>query len=224
MTITITKTKFAAAVLAVVMLVPATAYATHVFDDVPDGAFYAEPVEWAFDNGITTGTSPTTFSPLDDVTRGESVTFLKRYNDNIVMPAIEEVEDSIPSIGMEGVTSDNDVDIDSTTETLIESITLDGSGTVDAVINATVRLENAGSSQARIDVSLRLDDCSGTVLAESGYRSPATSSTFINQTVAATAHADDVAGDATIALCASKTFGGSADAVSHQTSMTAVWS
>lgn len=90
MSITITKTKFAAALMAVVMLVPATALATHVFDDVPDGAFYAVPVEWAFDNEITTGTSPSTFSPLDDVTRGESVTFLKRYHDNVVVDAIAD--------------------------------------------------------------------------------------------------------------------------------------
>lgn len=90
MSITITKTKFAAALMAVVMLVPATALATHVFDDVPDGAFYAAPVEWAFDNEITTGTSPTTFSPLDDVTRGESVTFLQRYHDNVVVDAIAD--------------------------------------------------------------------------------------------------------------------------------------
>jgi hypothetical protein len=87
MTITLTRTKLAIAVLAVVLLVPATAYATHVFDDVPDTAFYAGPVEWAFDNEITTGKSPTEFAPLDGVTRGESVTFLQRYNDNIVEPA-----------------------------------------------------------------------------------------------------------------------------------------
>jgi hypothetical protein len=38
-TITLTKSKLAIAVLAVVMLVPATALATHVFDDVPADKF-----------------------------------------------------------------------------------------------------------------------------------------------------------------------------------------
>jgi hypothetical protein len=87
MTITLTKSRLGIAVLAVVMLVPATAWANHVFTDVPDDKFYAAPVEWAFDNGITTGKTPTSFAPDDNVTRGESVTFLKRYNDNIVEPA-----------------------------------------------------------------------------------------------------------------------------------------
>ncbi len=87
MRITLTKSKLAIAVLAVAMLVPATAWANHVFTDVPDDKFYAAPVEWAFDNGITTGKTPTLFAPDDNVTRGESVTFLKRYNDNIVEPA-----------------------------------------------------------------------------------------------------------------------------------------
>ncbi len=81
MTITITKSKFALAVVAVAMLIPGAAMAFHVFDDVPDGKFFAEPVEWAFDNGITTGKTSTTFAPDDSVTRGEAVTFLKRYHE-----------------------------------------------------------------------------------------------------------------------------------------------
>lgn len=92
MTVTLTKGRLAVAILAVAMLVPATAYATHVFDDVADDAFYADPVEWAFDNSITTGKSATSFAPLDSVTRGESVTFLKRYDDNIVQPAISSIQ------------------------------------------------------------------------------------------------------------------------------------
>ena len=57
----ITKTKLAGALLAAVLTIPATAFATHTFGDVPDGKFYHDAVEWAFDNGITTGTSSTTF-------------------------------------------------------------------------------------------------------------------------------------------------------------------
>jgi hypothetical protein len=90
MTITITKGRFAAAVgaaaLTAVLYNPATSLATHVFGDVPDEAFYADPVEWAFNNQITTGSpaGSTTFKPLDPVTRGESVTFLNRYHDYTV--------------------------------------------------------------------------------------------------------------------------------------------
>ena len=90
MTITITKTRLAIAIVAVAMLIPATAVATHVFVDVADGKFYDPATKWAKDNDITTG-SPAgsdTFKPDDPVTRGESVTFLKRYDDNIVQPAL----------------------------------------------------------------------------------------------------------------------------------------
>ena len=49
------------------------------FVDVEPGAFYEAAVEWAASNGITTGTSPTTFSPAQTVTRAELATFLWRY-------------------------------------------------------------------------------------------------------------------------------------------------
>jgi hypothetical protein len=59
-----------------------TAFATHTFPDVPDGAFYADAVEWAAANGITTGVGTTgKFQPDAPTTRGQMVTFLKRLND-----------------------------------------------------------------------------------------------------------------------------------------------
>ena len=51
----------------------------HGFSDVPASAFYAEAVKWLKAEGITTGTSPTTFSPGDAVTRGQMAAFLYRY-------------------------------------------------------------------------------------------------------------------------------------------------
>lgn len=48
------------------------------FADVARGRFYAEAVDWLFDRGITTGTSASTFSPDDPVTRGQMATFLWR--------------------------------------------------------------------------------------------------------------------------------------------------
>jgi len=50
----------------------------HPFTDVASGAYYEVPVVWALNNGITTGTSATTFSPNATCTRGEAVTFLWR--------------------------------------------------------------------------------------------------------------------------------------------------
>ena len=48
------------------------------FTDVPAGAFFTEAVNWASATGVTTGTSATTFSPLDLINRGEGVTMLFR--------------------------------------------------------------------------------------------------------------------------------------------------
>lgn len=49
------------------------------FVDVGSGDFFADAVAWMVAEGITTGTSPTTFSPHRNVTRGEVATFLHRY-------------------------------------------------------------------------------------------------------------------------------------------------
>ena len=48
------------------------------FDDVAEGTFYADAVAWMFENNITTGTSPLTFSPSDPLTRAQFVTLLWR--------------------------------------------------------------------------------------------------------------------------------------------------
>jgi hypothetical protein len=49
---------------------------TSGFDDVNPGSYYEKPVIWAVENGLTTGTSPTTFSPKKVCTRAEIMTFL----------------------------------------------------------------------------------------------------------------------------------------------------
>ena len=48
------------------------------FSDVFDRDYFYSPVLWAVSEGITTGTSPTTFSPNESCTRGQIVTFLWR--------------------------------------------------------------------------------------------------------------------------------------------------
>lgn len=52
---------------------------THAFTDVKADAYYNDDVIWAAAEGITVGTSDTTFSPDADCTRGQMVTFLYRY-------------------------------------------------------------------------------------------------------------------------------------------------
>ena len=48
------------------------------FSDIPENSYYAKAVAWAVENGITVGTSSTTFSPEATCTRAQSVTFLFR--------------------------------------------------------------------------------------------------------------------------------------------------
>ena len=49
------------------------------FEDVPEDSFYFLPVLWAVDEGITNGTSATTFNPGGDLLRAQVVTMLWRH-------------------------------------------------------------------------------------------------------------------------------------------------
>ena len=48
------------------------------FTDVPEGAYFYDAVKWAVEEGITSGTAETTFSPYGSCTRAQVVTFLWR--------------------------------------------------------------------------------------------------------------------------------------------------
>ena len=56
----------------------ASADGAPAFSDVAADAYYAEAVKWATDNGITNGTTSSTFSPGSGCTRAQIVTFLWR--------------------------------------------------------------------------------------------------------------------------------------------------
>ena len=51
---------------------------TNAFTDVPTDSYYKDAVLWASKNGVTSGTSATTFAPENGCTRGQIVTFLYR--------------------------------------------------------------------------------------------------------------------------------------------------
>lgn len=51
---------------------------TVVFDDVPEDSYFAGAVEWAVEAGITDGTGEGVFSPDEECTRAQVVTFLYR--------------------------------------------------------------------------------------------------------------------------------------------------
>ena len=48
------------------------------FGDVRTKDYFYEPVLWAVENGITTGSGEGVFSPKEECTRGQVVTFLYR--------------------------------------------------------------------------------------------------------------------------------------------------
>jgi len=53
-------------------------YAPDHFTDLNSDSAYFDAIQWALENGITTGTSETEFSPSKSCTRGQIVTFLWR--------------------------------------------------------------------------------------------------------------------------------------------------
>ena len=57
---------------------PAPTVSTNPFQDVDATAYYYQAVSWAVENDITDGTSGTTFSPDEIVTRAQTVTFIWR--------------------------------------------------------------------------------------------------------------------------------------------------
>ena len=57
---------------------PAPKSTEHPFADVPSGSYYEKAVLWAVENGITTGTSDTTFGPDAACTRAQSAALLYR--------------------------------------------------------------------------------------------------------------------------------------------------
>lgn len=74
---------------------------TDKFIDVPNDAFYAKPVSWAVDNGITQGMGDNIFDPDGYCTRAQIVTFLYRafaseYRQTTIVPApVEQVENNV---------------------------------------------------------------------------------------------------------------------------------
>ena len=50
------------------------------FTDVSSSSVFAPAILWAYENGVTSGTTATTFAPGTTATRAQVVTFLYRTN------------------------------------------------------------------------------------------------------------------------------------------------
>ena len=72
---------------------PQAANRVNPFTDVSVNDYYYEAVLWAVENGITSGTTATTFGPSTTCTRAQVVTFLWRYSkeDASILPMFTDV-------------------------------------------------------------------------------------------------------------------------------------
>jgi hypothetical protein len=85
----------AAFVVIAALLVPAGAWASHQFTDVPDSNIFHDDIAWLADAGVTLGCNPPTndrFCPGDNVTRQQMAAFMHRLSDNQVVDAATAVE------------------------------------------------------------------------------------------------------------------------------------
>ena len=72
---------------------PAPQSHTMPFTDVVVGSYYHDAVLWAMENGITKGTSDTTFSPNATCTRAQIVTFLWRSQESSAADTVNPFTD-----------------------------------------------------------------------------------------------------------------------------------
>ena len=105
------------------------------FTDVPDGQWYTDAVLWAAENGITDGTSETTFSPNDARTREQMATFLYRFANFEVGEPIEVTGD------LSGYT-DADLVADYAVDAMTWAV---GEGVISGIGNNTLAPDNTAS-------------------------------------------------------------------------------
>jgi len=81
--ITISKRAAVIIAIALVLLIPGVAGATHIFSDVSDSNVHAPGIEWVAGVGVTAGCGDgSTYCPGDPVTRAQMGTFMHRLSGN----------------------------------------------------------------------------------------------------------------------------------------------
>ena len=105
------------------------------FTDVPDGQWYTDAVLWAAENGITDGTSETTFSPNSALTREQMATFLYRFADF-------ETEEPIEVTGDLSGYTDADLVADYAVDAMTWAV---GEGVISGIGNNTLAPDNTAS-------------------------------------------------------------------------------
>lgn len=77
------------------------------FTDVPTGEWYADPVAWAVEKGITNGTEPDKFSPGQNCTQAQILTFLYRAARNGGTATAEDMDKAINWAREKGMIDDS---------------------------------------------------------------------------------------------------------------------
>ncbi len=99
-------------------------YTETKFEDVDMDSWYGTAVAWAEQNGVVNGTSETTFSPSDEITREQMCTLLVNYAEYAEIDLSggigQILADLLAAMGLEG----DDIDL-SELDALMDSITLD---------------------------------------------------------------------------------------------------
>ena len=76
---------------------PAHSLTESPFTDVTPGKYYYNAVLWAYEKGVTGGTTDTTFSPKTVCTRAQVVTFLYKVKDLLAAEPVEAPEGNDPA-------------------------------------------------------------------------------------------------------------------------------
>lgn len=105
------------------------------FTDVPDGQWYTDAVLWAAENNITDGTSETTFSPNNPLTREDMATLLYRFADF-------ETEEPIEITGDLSGYTDADLVADYAVDAMTWAV---GEGVISGIGNNTLAPDNTAS-------------------------------------------------------------------------------
>jgi hypothetical protein len=85
--ITISKRAALVIALALLLVIPGIAGATHIFDNVVDSHPHAAGIEWMAGSGVTVGCGDGNYCPSDHVTRAQMGTFLYRLSGNDPVPS-----------------------------------------------------------------------------------------------------------------------------------------
>lgn len=109
------RTAIIAATVAIVVTIPTTVAASHMFSDVPSGNRFHDDIAWMADTGISEGYADGTFRPSDAVTRQAMSAFMHR------MSGTDDVAPTVNADTLRGATPDD-------LTTSVEQVVVAGSG------------------------------------------------------------------------------------------------